>query len=138
MWAELAPVADDVLARLPTDVDDSWGYERGSRNVLLALCDVVNMTTGTGSTVAPTLRRLRMRDLRRKRHSLRQCTHLSAAVYARRAREMYPNAGSGQVLLPCETSFGLQSRAFSRRLSPLKRSGYVEADVEQTALLDTP
>jgi hypothetical protein len=98
-WAEMAPEAEEVLARLPEGAAESWGDGRGITSYLQALSDVIDAAQALESAVAPTQQRLRRRDLRRKRWWLSECTQLTAAVYARRARKMYPNAKPSQVLL---------------------------------------
>ncbi len=99
LWAQMAPEADEVLARLPEGAAESWGDARGITSYLVALSDVIDATKAVEATVAPKMRRMRQRDLRRRRWWLSQCTLLTAAVYARRARVMYPDAQPSQVLL---------------------------------------
>lgn len=98
-WAQMARQAEEFLARLPAEADESWGDARGITSYLVAVSDACDANKALEAEVAPRLRQVRQREVRRRNWWLYQCTQLTAAVYARRARKMYPAAQPWQVLM---------------------------------------
>ena len=98
-WAAMAPRGEALLAELPLDASDSWGTEDGMLKFIYARRKVDRAAAELAATTAPTLVRLRQRELQRNRRAQLDCTMNICSALARSARQQHPNAVPGQVLL---------------------------------------
>lgn len=105
LWDKLALDAPSVLAALPDEVDERWGDETGQLNWLHALATHESAAEAAQRPASPNLSRLRQRAADTAERRLRSCSRALACVYVRRAREMYPDASDGQLVLLIREQF---------------------------------